>query len=132
MSDHSNKRLEGILEDEDKLVSRANGTLSRLWRQILADQGVTWPVWNRLMDDYLNNPRNRVPRHSRGRSSTRGNLNKELSKPNMTWNNLIKGIILLNPVRAKFTMEFKWRRGTVTSHSVVFGREDDTDENEDN
>lgn len=124
MSKPENKQLEGMLEDKDKSVGEATGILSRLFRQILADQNVTAMLWNKMMNAYLDDPRNRVPRDSRGRSSHRGNLNKELLKPNMTWNNFIKGIYFLNPVWAEFKITLKWRTGRYTEHRIAIGEED--------
>ena len=131
MAEHENKQLEELLENHDKGVSEATGILSRLFRKTLADLGVTPMVWNKLMNAYLDDPHNRVPRHSRGRSSTRGNLNKELRKPNMTWNNFIKGIYFLNPIEAEFSMKLSWRGGHSTIHRLIVTRGSQVDENED-
>lgn len=108
-----------ILEKDDKGVSRATGVLSLIFRRTLAELGVNATMWNRLMLGYLSDKRNRIPNNSRARSSTRGNLTKELSKPNMTWRNFEKGIKFLNPVEATFNLRMVWRTGAITHHSIT-------------
>lgn len=90
--------------------------LSTLFEDIL-DQEEVGPIkWAELMNKYLQNPRNRIPRDSRKQSSARGNLNKELSKGNMTWRNFVKGIRFLNPIKATFTVKLTWAGGRTTVH----------------
>lgn len=122
MSDFENKGdVNTILNDDTKKVKDASGVLSRLFRQILQELNVTPVKWNTLMNAYLSDPRNRVPRDNRGRSSTRGNLNKELCKSNMTWGNLEKAIRFLNPVKAEFTIKLTWHTGKTTVHNLKIG-----------
>ena len=118
MKSPGGEELKNILSDEDKKVGEARGVLSRIFRKVLGDLNVTPAKWNSLMNAYLTNPRNRVPRNSRGRSSVRGNLNKELRKEDMTWSNFEKGIRFLNPVRASFVIKLEWRSGRTTVHEV--------------
>lgn len=107
-----------ILERDDKGVSRATGILSSIFRKTLGELGVNATTWNKLMLNYLSDKRNRIPNNSRARSSTRGNLNKELSKANMTWRNFEKGIRFLNPLEAVFTVRLSWRNGKTTIHDI--------------
>ena len=83
------------------------------------------------MESYLNNPTNRVPRSSKGRSSARGNLSKEILKSNMTWKNFEKAIKFLNPIKAEFSIKLHWKNGRVTNHHVVVGETDVSDEDDD-
>lgn len=109
--------LNHLLQDPDKQVVEAKG-LARLFRQMLAELGVNPMKWHQLMNAYLNDPRNRVPKDSRAKSSTRGNLNKELMKSRMTWKNFERGIRFLNPVEAEFSVKLKWRGGRTTVHRL--------------
>lgn len=91
------------------------GVLTRLFNIICLDvtggRGISPIQWNKLMIDYI-----RVMAESNtsmDRSSIRGNMNKELRRPSMTWNVLCKGLRFL-----------KFEAFTVTIHgSVVDGRE---------
>lgn len=132
MNDGEKRHLEDMLDRDDKKASEASGILSKVFRKVLAEIGVTPSRWNQLMHAYLEDPRNRVPRNPRMRSSTRGNLNKELSKPNMTWNNFEKGIRFLNPIKAEFTIKLSWRGGKNTVHKIVLGEAPGPDDPEDN
>jgi hypothetical protein len=110
-----------IFDQKDYKDGEAVGILSRLFRKILSELNITPMVWNKLMQVYLNDNRNRIPRSSRGRSSTRGNLNKELKKSNMTWSNFEKGMRFLNPLRSTFTVELQWLNGKITTHTFDIG-----------
>jgi len=118
---HSTANMGSILNYNDQRDGEPVGILSRLFRKILAELNITPMVWNKLMNVYLNDSRNRIPRSSRGRSSTRGNLNKELKKSNMTWNNFEKGLRFLNPLRSTFTVEIQWLNNKVTTHTLNIG-----------
>ena len=115
--------MDAFLDQDDRLEGAAVGILSRLFRKILSDLNITPLVWNKMMNAYLDDPRNRVPRHSRGRSSTRGNVNKELRKANMTWNNFEKGMRFLNPISSKFSVDLTWRSGKQSSHTLSMGED---------
>lgn len=109
-----------ILEDPKQSINETTHTLARLWRVILNDAGVQPHIWDWLMREYLNNPHYSQARTSKDRSSERGNLNRELSKPELTWNTFMKGLALLNPVRVKFIVEITWKEGEQpTQHSVT-------------
>jgi len=124
MSDHDKRHLDTtILERDDKGASKATGVLSLVFRKTLAELGVNATMWNKLMLGYLGDKRNRIPNNSRARSSTRGNLTKELSKPNMTWRNFEKGIRFLNPIEAVFSLHLTWRNGKTSVHSIVLAGE---------
>lgn len=125
IDDEDNKGVDALLNSKDKGVCEAKGILSRIFRQVLVELAVTPTLWNQLMNKYLDDARNRVPRTSKGRSSTRGNLSKELRKVDMTWGNFEKAVRFLNPISAEFSITMKWRGGKSTKHSFsVFGEKD--------
>lgn len=73
------------------------GVLSRLFNIICLDvtggRGISPIQWNKLMIDYI---RTMVESNTTmDRSSIRGNMNKELRRPSMTWNVLCKGLKFL-------------------------------------
>lgn len=107
-----------ILNDDKKGVEQTIGVLARLFRQILYDLNIDTYKWSRHMQEYLDDPRNGIPRNSKDRSSARGNLNKELRRPKMTWKVFRKALMFLGPLEATFIVRLKWRTGRTTEHSV--------------
>lgn len=113
-----------IFTNPGKAVDKATGVLAKLFRKIVAEREITPGVWMRLMHQYLNNPHNQIPPNPKDRSSARGNLNKELHRPTMTWKVFRKAILFLAPVRATFIVRFEWRTNIpkqyeISEHSIV-------------
>jgi hypothetical protein len=127
-----NKDLNQVLSSPTKRSEEASGTLSKLFRQILAEQKIGMNLWNRNMLRYLKDPRNRIPQNSRDMSSARGNLSKELLRPTMTWGVFEKAIRFLNPYKVRLRLEFEWRGGVKTEYTAVIHVSDKaTSEDED-
>lgn len=109
-----------MLDDPKRSINETTHTLARLWRVILSDTKVQPHTWDWLMREYLRNPHFSQARTSKDRSSERGNLNRELSRPELTWNTFMKGMDLLHPYSVRFIAEITWREGTEpTQHSVT-------------
>lgn len=73
------------------------GVLARLFNVMCLDvtggRGISPVQWNKLMNSYI---RSMVESNTTmDRSSIRGNMNKELRRPSMTWNVLCKGMRFL-------------------------------------
>lgn len=80
-----------------RISGGVEGVLTRLFNIICLDatggRGISPIQWNKLMIDYI-----RIMVESNttmDRSSIRGNMNKELRRPSMTWNVLCKGMRFL-------------------------------------
>jgi len=103
------KEADDILNDDDKGVRRARGILSLFWRRLLQIRKIDGDKWDRLMTAYLSDPRNGVPDNPRDRSSTRGNINRELRRDNMTWKVFLKALNFSGAVKVSFqvTVSFK-------------------------
>lgn len=73
------------------------GVLTRLFNIVCSDltagQGISPIRWNKLMNEYIRKASENNT--SLDRSSIRGNTNKQLHKPSMTWNVLFKGLQFL-------------------------------------
>lgn len=116
-----NKR--DLMEDPEKGVSQATNPLAKLWRLMLRELKVNPWRWKQLMELHVEDPRSGVPSTPKDRSSARGNLNKELRKPKITWGTFVKGVLLLNPVKVRFETHMTWSNGKTTVHGVdVLGR----------
>lgn len=123
--------LKGMLNSYDKWLGKSQSSLTSMFRKALLKLNVTEATWNKLMHNYVNDPTNRIPKCPKYRSSVRGNLSKALLKPSITWDSFIKGIKLLNPVKAKMTLEieFPGRRIVKTKLDLLTGKElDENDE----
>jgi len=117
-TDSSDKKITKLLESRTKGTEFSAGMLSKLWRVILRDRDVSPSLWTRLMTNYLNDPKNNIPSEGKKRSSDRNNLNKELARPDMSWNVFYKGIMLLAPMRIKVDITLVFRTHS-TTHSIT-------------
>ncbi len=107
-----------ILTEKDKGVPEARGVLAFLFRKILFDMNISPGRWSQMMNDYLDDPWNQVPRNSKDRSSIRGNLNKELFRTRMTWKVFEKGLRFLGPLSIRFEIHLRWPAGRTSVHHV--------------
>lgn len=110
-----------LLTSPDKGVGRTygpNGTLSRLFRQILRDRRIGPEKFGALMHDYLNDPRNRVPNNRKDRTSTRGNLGMALQADKMTWKVFCKGLRFLKVVKIDIAIRAYYSNGQQEIHET--------------
>lgn len=75
-------------------IPTTHSTLAALFLQAFYDTGAPGK-WNDLMYNYIYDFRNAVPRNRKDQASHRGNLQKELLKPDMTWGVFLKGMKFL-------------------------------------
>lgn len=114
-----NKEVGRLLTSHTKLVEEATGALSRLFRQILFDINLESFRWGQLMDNYVKNPRNRIDQNNKDISSAKGNLAKELVRPDMTWKVFNKAMRFLNPKRVRIVVAIDWQNKKTTLHEVT-------------
>lgn len=116
----SSENLDDMLSSTDKGAEKATGALSRLFREILKDINIQPMAWSSLMERFLDDPRNRIPRNGKDRSSARGNMNKELCRPTMTWKVFRKGLQFLGATSVRFEVHATWpnRSKTVTGINI--------------
>jgi hypothetical protein len=95
-----------ILTAPDKGISSAQSVLSLLFRTLLFHRAVGTSKWDRLVENYLDDPRTGVYNNPGKRSTERGNLNRTLLADTMTWRTFHdKGLRLLNPTLTRITVE---------------------------
>ena len=111
-----------ILDEQDKGVNEAKGALAFLFRKILFDRNITPIGWARMMNRFLDDPRNGIPPNGKDRSSARGNLNKELRRPRMTWKVFEKAMRFLGLHGLRFEAHLRWPGATTPSGIVVPGK----------
>lgn len=113
-------QLPGDIDSTDE-VNQINGNpLARLFAKIRHDLGITPPRVALLVEHYLNNPLNNVPKTGKERATERGNLMKQLKADDMTFKVFLKALSVLQPKHVRFTVEFTNQRNRTTSHSIDF------------
>lgn len=96
-----------------------NGVLSRLWRNILIERNVNGNMLNILLEKYVTNPRNHIRPNRKDQISARGNLMKEISRPQMTWKVFCKAMKFLNIAKMEVIIIATDLRGVKTEHSTT-------------
>lgn len=120
----SKDNLIEIVTQHDKGIKGSKNILARLYRKILYDLDTDYGQLDRAIEDYLKRQQMLVPRAGKDQRREKGNIVKELSNDSLTIKNFIKGIMVLNPKSMKLTVEIKWRRGEVTTHSAEMDLDD--------
>lgn len=123
MARNTKSQMSKILSCQDKSEITARGpggVLSRLFQTILIDLQITNAKWDTLMYDYMNDPRNKMPKDRNVQTSRRGNLTGELSDVAMTWKTFcMKAMRVLQFTRIEITIRaFHRHGGKITEHSV--------------
>ncbi len=119
-------------EEKNKNIRSQKDPYSRLFLKILYNLKMNHERWDRLMNRFLNDPSNNIPKNARKRSSERGNLHSALLDEQMSGKTFITGIKFLWPLKARITVDFDWPLGHHTSHSiVVFQRPENNDDDKD-
>lgn len=111
-------KLDEIMASEDKAVFEANGALSKLFRKILLDLNVTQNRCGILLEQYLNDPKNGIPRNGKERSTARGNITKGLADDDMTWKVFLTNLRVLKPLKVEINVSLHWPRKVITHHSI--------------
>lgn len=112
------RELNRMLDDPRKGIQAARNPLARLYRKILMELAISNDDFNTKMRQYLDDPRNGIAMNGNVRSSERGNLIKEMSRPVMTWKSFIKCCRFLRPVNCTFSVKFEWQGGMFTNHHL--------------
>jgi len=118
------EELRNICDSDTKQEEQALGILARLFRQLLyKGTGVNVPDVNyqvalRLIDAWLKDPANGVPDDMKRRSSARGNLMKEIARPDMTFRVFLKGVRWLRPQDVTFTVDLGYAHGAKRSARI--------------
>jgi hypothetical protein len=112
------RELIRILDTEDKAVKEARDPLARLFRQLMADQKINLKAMDDLIRDWLKDPRNNIPDNGKIRSTERGNIIQEITRPNMTMKVFIKRLRLFPIIRVRLILEAEWQNKSIT-HTVA-------------
>lgn len=118
----ANKKMNRILtleSSEEIRVHGVGGVLSLLFQTILIDLRIKPSQWSGLLNEYIADPKNRVPRDRTKQMSERGNMMKAFSKEDMTWKNICKGFRVLQFRRIEITIRaFHRHGGRISTHTI--------------
>jgi hypothetical protein len=115
----------GLIRDKAMQIGKplkgggSDSILADLFHRIMLGIGINSHRFDRLMESYLNDPRNAIPQNIKDRSSARGNLRKELLKSAMSWKVFCKGLRFLNIRRFHINIKLEHANGDITSHDMV-------------
>lgn len=108
MSANRGNDIYTMLASPDKRIREAHGILSRMYRLILWELGITPYKWNLLLINYLDKL---TVQHSLSQdrvTNERNNLRKGLSDPDMTFEMLTRGLSILDPREMTFKVELHY------------------------
>jgi hypothetical protein len=108
-----------MLKEKDKGVGKTfgmNGTLSRLFRQMLLDLEIGPERFGSLMTDYLRDPKHRISKNRKDITSARGNLGMALAQPSMTFKVFCKGLKFLKIVKIEIGIRAYYSSGRESFH----------------
>jgi hypothetical protein len=91
--------------------------LASMFRSMIESLGINHNRQHHLMNMWLNDPKNGIPRNIKDQSSARGNLQKELFKTKMSWKVFCKGLRFLNIVRFELVIRAHHSGGKITEHT---------------
>ena len=100
--------IKTLLDRSDKGLAEANNPPAKLLRSIFLDRKIKLIKWDRLMRDYLMNPRSGIGSNSAKRSSERSNINRAIASPDVSWKQLSKVITILAPDSATVVLDLVW------------------------
>lgn len=83
-------------------------TLARLYRKILVKEGVGLDRWSGLIENYVRNPLNAVPKGKKERTAVISMLQREVLSSRMSWNVFRRGIQLLAPQTETYSLVLYW------------------------
>lgn len=119
--------VQQMLDDPNKGIHKTFGSwgaLSKLWRIFLKDNHVSGYRFWRLMDFFLNDPKNRSKKNNAEHTDNRGNLNKEFSNPAMSWKVFCKALRFAQISEFRITVETRHRDGHISTHRTMVNLDD--------
>ena len=107
--------IKTILAASPETIAEGRGILSRLWRLTLSYVKISYNRWEVLMDNYINVISQDLPPATA--QNLKGNLLRALCEQDLTWANIVKGIVILNPDAAYIDFNLE-KEGDMASYTV--------------
>lgn len=99
-------------------INNCKTILSKAMEHIRHELGYSFDDIISLIDVFIANPRNRISKDPKIRSSKRGNAIKELKRNKMTWNNFERTIQIIDPDHITFSMVLIKQNGGRDVHPI--------------
>ncbi len=116
-----NNKLHQMINFRRAGLDRHSGLNYVLWDlfcNIISALNMNVYTWNSLMVNYVKK-QERHFQNRRDTASIRGNLNKEFTRGNMTWKVFCKGLMFLQVVKFKISIDLTFATGRTTHHEQV-------------
>lgn len=110
--DRVDSKIYRLLRSDDKGIEEATGILSCLVRIIMIDRDINGMRYSALMRKWLAKNAN----HVTDLLSERENMNKDIYKPNMTWNSFLKVLSFFRVKGFRITVQLKWHNDDASEH----------------
>lgn len=115
--------LTDVLSDPTRGVNRSHNILCFLFRKALLwgrdGKPVGFNGWSKRANEFFKKPHNEIYKNDKG------NLNKDLMRPEFTWPTFKKAVDFLDPLVATLTVELTWPDDNVTEHTMVIDPAED-------
>ena len=124
--------LDQWLKDPNKMVSKATGPLSKVYRRALADRGMTKSIWKTLLVKYQRKvapscdiitgkeTKEQLAAKTKKRANIRGNVSDELRRDAFTIDVFMKGMVFLEIKKLDIIIRLKRENhDRITEHKVI-------------
>ena len=102
-------KLEKMLEEADRGLSSASGTLSKMLRGIWRDLKLNNAHIDMLITQWLDDPDNQYQQDQIKLHNAKGNIRKDLEKDDTTWKIFVRNLRILRPLEVRFVVNIKFR-----------------------
>lgn len=112
-------KISRLFSHPEKLIGEADNFLAKLFRIYLVDQNIGLERFNAYVGKWINNPIYGFLKDPSKRSSARGNLNKEILRPNMSPDVFLKAMAAMGNEDVEIVMRARRKgRDTWTEHAI--------------
>lgn len=94
--------------DTFKKAKKPVSTLAYLFRHIVAQEGVDEAGWEKLFQEYADNPVNQYGVKKTELNSNVSMMRRALLESKLSWNQFRRGILLLKPQKEIYSLKIKW------------------------
>ena len=102
-------KLERMLEEADRGLSSASGTLTKMLRALWRDLGLNNAHVDMLITQWLDDPDNQYNQDQTKLHNAKGNIRKDLEKDDTTWRIFVRNLRILRPVEVRFVVNIRFR-----------------------
>lgn len=108
-------KIQGLLNNIDERVVESKNFPTRLIRSILQQLGLTLGQWTTLVHEWSHCKYTGIRNSPVERTNARGNMVKEITSDEATWNAVAKFLKVIRCVRfkARFELHFSWREPAI-------------------